>query len=175
MDGYRDYKVGPEDLLEVTFFGQDDLHREARVNGNGEISLPLIGAIAVGGRSPQEIETHLVQAYKAGRFIRDPQISVSVKEYRHQRVMVTGAVATPGSYEVIGPRTLLEMLGKAGGIIDKPEMKAGDLVYVARAQNAPALMKTAKGTKEPTPGARQHGDRFAPPLIRRGHGIEYPD
>ena len=103
------------------------------------------------GLSPQEIETQLVQAYKTGKFIREPQISVSVKEYRHQRVMVTGAVANPGSYEVIGPRTLLEMLGKAGGIIDKPEMKAGDLVYIARAQNAPALMKPAKGTKEPPP------------------------
>ena len=65
--------------------------------------------------------------------------------------MVTGAVANPGSYEVIGPRTLLEMLGKAGGIVDKPEMKAGDLVYVARAQNAPALMKPAKGKTEQTP------------------------
>jgi polysaccharide biosynthesis/export protein len=150
LDAYRDYKVGSEDLLEVIFFGQDDLNREARVNGNGEISLPLIGTVAVSGRSPQEIETQLVQAYKGGRFLRDAQISVSVKEYRHQRVMVTGAVATPGSYEVIGPRTLLEMLGKAGGIVDKPEMKAGDLVYVARAQNAPALMKPAKGTKEPT-------------------------
>jgi polysaccharide export outer membrane protein len=149
LDSYRDYKVGPEDLLEVTFFGQEDLYREARVNGTGEISLPLIGAIAVGGRSPQEIETQLVQAYKTGRFLRDAQISVAVKEYRHQRVMVTGAVATPGSYEVIGPRTLLEMLGKAGGIVDKPEMKAGDLVYIARAQNAPAMMKRTKGTKEP--------------------------
>jgi polysaccharide export outer membrane protein len=148
LDSYRDYKVGPEDLLEVTFFGQEELYREARVNGNGEVSLPLIGAISVGGRSPQEIETVLVQAYKTGRFIKEPQITVSVKEYRHQRVMVTGAVATPGSYEVIGPRTLLEMLGKAGGIIDRPEMKAGDLVYIARAQNAPAMMKTAKGAKE---------------------------
>jgi polysaccharide export outer membrane protein len=153
LDGYRDYKVGPEDLLEVAFFGQDDLNREVRVNGNGEISLPLVGGISVSGRSPQEIEAQLVQAYKTGRFIRDAQISVSVKEYRHQRVMVTGAVATPGSYEVIGPRTLLEMLGKAGGIIDKPEMKAGDLVYVARAQNAPALMKRAKATKESPPAA----------------------
>ena len=147
---YRDYKVGPEDLLGVEFFGQEDLNRDTRVNGRGEISLPLIGTISVNGLSPGEIETHLVQAYKAGKFIRTPQISVSVKEYRHQRVMVTGAVANPGSYEVIGPRTLLEMLGKAGGITDKPEMRAGDLVYVGRAQNAPALKKPAQGKTKQT-------------------------
>jgi len=147
LSGYKDYKVGPEDLLGVDFFGQDDLQREVRVNGQGEISLPLIGGVSVAGLSPQEIEGRLVQAYKEGKFIRNPQISVSVKEFRHQRVMVTGAVATPGSYEVIGPRTLLEMLGKAGGIVDRADMKAGDLVYVARAQNAPALMKPTKGNQ----------------------------
>jgi polysaccharide export outer membrane protein len=153
LSGYKDYQVGPEDLLEVDFFGQEDLHREVRVNGQGEISLPLIGGVAVAGQSPQEIERRLVQSYKEGKFIRNPQISVSVKEFRHQRVMVTGAVANPGSYEVIGPRTLLEMLGKAGGVSDKSGMKAGDLVYVARAQNASALMKPAKGTTERPSGA----------------------
>jgi polysaccharide biosynthesis/export protein len=147
LSGYKDYKVGPEDLLEVNFFGQDDLNRDVRVSGQGDISLPLIGGVAVAGLSPQEIERRLVQAYKDGDFIRNPQLSVSVKEFRHQRVMVTGAVANPGSYEVIGPRTLLEMLGKAGGVVDRSDMRAGDLVYVARAQNAPALMKPAKGTK----------------------------
>jgi polysaccharide biosynthesis/export protein len=152
LSGYKDYKVGPEDLLVVDFFGQDELYREVRINGKGEVSLPLIGSVAVNGLSPQEIEGRLVAAYKEGKYIRSPQISVSVKEYRHQRVMVTGAVANPGSYEVIGPRSLLEMLGKAGGIADKPEMKAGDLVYVARAQKAPAQMKPAKGTTDKIPG-----------------------
>jgi len=151
LTSYKDYKVGSEDLLDVDFFGQEDLHREVRVNGHGQISLPLIGTTSVTGLSPQEIEERLVQAYKEGKFIRNPQISVAVKEYRHQRVMVTGAVANPGSYEVIGPRTLLEMLGKAGGVIDKPEMKAGDLVYVARAQNTPALIKSAKGMADQHP------------------------
>jgi polysaccharide export outer membrane protein len=145
--------VGPEDMLTVGFFGQDDLNREVRVNGQGEVSLPLIGVVSVKGMSPQEIEARLVAAYKEGKYIRNPQITVSVKEYRHQKVMVTGSVVKPGSYEVIGPRTLLEMLGQAGGIVDKPEMKAGDLVYVARAQNAPALMKPNKGKKERTSGS----------------------
>jgi len=141
LSSYKDYQVGPEDLIEVTFFGIDELGREVRVNGRGEISLPLIGGLKVEGLSPQEIEAKLAKMYKEGRFIRNPQITVIVKEYRHQRVMVTGAVANPGSYEVIGPRTLLEMLGKAGGLVDKPEMKAGNLVYVMRHQDAPALMK----------------------------------
>lgn len=150
LSSYRDYQVGPEDLIEVAFFGNDELGREVRVNGRGEVSLPLIGGLKVEGLSPQEIEAKLAKLYKEGRFIRNPQITVIVKEYRHQRVMVTGAVVNPGSYEVIGPRTLLEMLGKAGGLIDKPEMKAGNMVYVIRHQNAPALIKVAKESQDHT-------------------------
>lgn len=141
LTGYRDYAVGPEDLLVVNFFGIEDLNREVRVNGQGEISLPLVGPVKVGGLSPQAIEKRLAHLYIEGDYIKAPQISVEVKEYRHQRVMVTGAVATPGSYEVIGPRTLLEMLGKAGGLTDK----AGEMVHVIRAQSASDVRKTYKG------------------------------
>lgn len=146
LTAYKDYKVGPEDLLEVTFFGMDELDRDVRVNGNGEVSLPLVGAVSVSGLSPQEIEARLFQVYKEGRFIRNPQISVHVKEYRHQRVMVSGAVVKPGSFEVIGPRTLLEMLGKAGGL----DPNAGDRVHVIRQQSAADRTKSLKGgaTKE---------------------------
>jgi polysaccharide export outer membrane protein len=154
LSSYKDYQVGPEDLIEVTFFGNDELGREVRVNGRGEVSLPLIGLMKVEGLSPQEIEAKLVNLYKEGRFILNPQITVMVKEYRHQRVMVTGAVVNPGSHEVIGPRTLLEMLGKAGGLVDKPEMKAGNLVYVTQHQNASALMKAVAKVPNPSQSSK---------------------
>lgn len=140
LANYKDYTAGPEDLLEVVFLGQDELYREIRVNGRGEITMPLVGAVSVVGLSPPQIEARLGRLYKKGRFIRDPQITVFVKEYRYQRVMVTGAVAAPGSHEVIGPRTLLEMLGKAGGLNEK----AGEVVYIIRRQSAPDMTKTMK-------------------------------
>jgi polysaccharide biosynthesis/export protein len=147
---YKDYKVGAEDLLEVTFLGMDELGREGRVNGKGEVSLPLIGSVKVAGSTPSEIEVQLAQMYKEGKFLRNPQITVNVKEYRHQRVMVTGAVAQPGSYEMIGPRTLLEMLGKAGGLTEK----SGDMVHIIRSQTAADLNKTTKkSTQSFSPGS----------------------
>lgn len=141
LTGYQDYAVGPEDLLDVTFMQADDLDREVRVNGQGEISLPLVGSVKVSGLSPQAIEKRLAQLYREGEYIRKPQISVQVKEYRHQRVMVTGAVKTPGAHEVIGPRTLLEMLGKAGGLTEQ----AGDLVQVIRSQSASEVRQALAG------------------------------
>lgn len=141
LNSYRDYIVGPEDLLVVNFFGIEELNREVRVNGQGEISLPLVGSVKVEGLSPTAIEKRLADRYLEGEYIKKPQISVEVKEFRHQRVMVSGAVATPGAYEMIGPRSLLEMLGKAGGLTEK----AGETVHVIRAQSASELKKAMKG------------------------------
>jgi polysaccharide export outer membrane protein len=150
LTGYQDYTVGPEDLLEITFFGNEDLGREVRVNGRGEVSLPLVGPVKIADLTPKEIEDRLVQLYQEGRFIRHPQITVFVKDYRHQRVMVTGAVVQPGAYEMIGPRTLLEMLGKAGGLKEN----AGDMVYVIRRQSAAALAQVKAEQMQPfSPGS----------------------
>jgi polysaccharide export outer membrane protein len=90
----------------------------------------------VGGLSPKAIEQRLGELY-GSQYVRNPQVTLIVKEYRHQRVSVTGAVDKPGSYEIIGPRTLLEVLAMAGGLQDKGSTaKAGDVVHVIRSQSA---------------------------------------
>lgn len=144
---YRDYRVGPEDFLEIQVFGQDSLNRRVRVNGQGGISLPLVGEIIVAGLSPQKIEKRLVEAY-GSQYLRNPQVTVTVKEYRHRRVAVTGAVEKPGQFEMIGPRTLLEMLALAGGLQDKPGAKAGDVIHVIRSQRASDPAERMKAPSE---------------------------
>jgi polysaccharide export outer membrane protein len=133
----NDYIVGSEDLLDVQFFGQEDLNRQVRVDGEGEVTLPLVGAVKVAGFTPKTIEKRLMEAYGT-RYLRSPQINLAVKEYRHQRVSVTGAVDKPGYYEIIGPRKLLEILAMAGGLQDKgADHKAGDMVQVVREHGNP--------------------------------------
>jgi polysaccharide export outer membrane protein len=151
---YKDYKVGAEDQLSVAIYGQDSLNREVRVNGQGEVTMPLVGAVKVAGMTPQEIEKRLAELYDA-RFLVNPQVTVEVKEFRHQRVAVTGAVAKPGSYEIIGPRTLLEVLSMASGFINQGYPtggggQAGDVVDVIRHQNAPDVTASLKaGSAKP--------------------------
>jgi polysaccharide export outer membrane protein len=142
LANYKDYKVGPEDRLSIKIFGQDNLNREPTVNGQGEITMPLVEVVKVAGMTPQEIEKRLEALYDA-QFLVNPQITVEVKEYRHQRVAVTGAVEKPGSYEIIGPRTLLEVLSLAGGLSNRTGAACGDVVNVIRHQNAPDLVKLA--------------------------------
>jgi polysaccharide biosynthesis/export protein len=142
VKGPHDYQLGSEDLLEIGVFGQQDLQRLVRVNGKGEITMPLLGPVSVSGLTPQKLERRLEELYGA-KYLRNPQVSVFVKEYRHERVALTGALKKPGFYEIIGPRTLLEMLATAEGL----DEKAGDRVQIIR----------TKGAQKETPGSNLAG------------------
>jgi polysaccharide export outer membrane protein len=132
MQSFKDYTVGPEDALQITVLESDKLCSLARVNGEGEIRLLLVGNVKVGGLAPTEIAEKLTRLYKEGGYLTNPQIMVTVQEYRNQRVAVSGAVNRADYYPLIGPRTLLEVLGMAGGLSER----AGDTVHIMRPRNA---------------------------------------
>jgi polysaccharide export outer membrane protein len=146
---YRDYKVGPEDLLEINFLDTDKLWAEVRVNGQGEIRLLLLGDIQVAGLTPAEVAKKLVRLYKEGDYLKDPNITVAIKEFRHQKVAVTGAVNKPDHYALIGPRTLLEVLGMAGGLSDK----AGETAHLIRARKGASRSQAASPVQSFSPGS----------------------
>ncbi len=110
----QDYRIGTQDLLEVQILGLQDLRREARVNANGMIGLPLIGAVHVAGLTSAEAEALVGGLYRKD-YLQNPEVSVFVKEYTRQRVTIDGAVARPGMYPIKGPTTLLQGLALAGG------------------------------------------------------------
>lgn len=109
-----DYRIGPEDLIEVQVFGVDQLARTVRVNSYGMVSLPLIGSLPLGGLTAQEAERTIARKL-AENYLQDPQVSVFIKEYTNQRVTVEGAVAKPGIYPLRGETTLLRAIAMAGG------------------------------------------------------------
>lgn len=117
-----EYRVGPEDLLEITLFDIANTNGEpqtvtARVSSGGFVTLPHVGKVVAEGYSPLEFEQHLREKYQ--RFIHDPQLSVFVKEYRSYQVSVIGYVEDPGVLQLQGRRTLLEALALAGGLTDE--------------------------------------------------------
>jgi len=112
--GLGEYRIGPEDLIEVQVFGVDQLARTVRVNSFGMVSLPLIGATALGGMTSSEAERAIARRL-AENYLQDPQVSVFIKEYTNQRVTLEGAVAKPGIYPLRGQTTLLRAIAIAGG------------------------------------------------------------
>jgi polysaccharide biosynthesis/export protein len=129
-----DYRIGPEDLLEVQVFGVDQLSRTVRVNSNGLVSMPLIGSVPLAGLTAQEAEGAIAEKL-ASQYMQDPQVSVFIKEYTTQRVTVEGAVKNPGVYPLRGDTTLLRTLAIAGGQGNLSDMSQV-VVYRADASGA---------------------------------------
>jgi polysaccharide biosynthesis/export protein len=109
-----EYKIGPQDLMEVTVFGQPDLTRTVRVNSGGEITLPLIGAVQTVGLTAQQLEQRIA-AVLGEKYLQNPQVTVFMKEFTTLRFTVEGAVQKPGVYPLSGQMTLLRALAVAGG------------------------------------------------------------
>ena len=126
-DPYRDYKIGPEDLLEISVFEVEKLNKTVRVSSQGNISLPLLGVLNVKGLTANQLEKELRELL-AEKYLRDPHVSVFIKEYRSQRISVMGAVKEPKVFEVTGQKTILDMLAMAGGLRDD----AGHLLFLIR-------------------------------------------
>jgi polysaccharide biosynthesis/export protein len=143
------YRIGPDDLLDVSVFDVPDLSRTVRVSAGGEISLPLLGSVPVAGQTPQDLEESLAQELRA-HYMKDPQVTVFVKEMESHGVSVFGAVTKPGVYQIRGARSLIEVLSMAGGLADD----AGDSVTIVRGGgvNQTASVEAAVGDPAPQAG-----------------------
>jgi len=116
LDSSRtDYRIGRQDLLEIKVFDVDELNQTVRVSDDGSISMPLLGRMVVAGLTKTELE-QLLARLLGERYVRDPQVTVFVREYESKKIAVTGAVKKPGTFEMLGRKTLLEMISMAGGL-----------------------------------------------------------
>jgi polysaccharide biosynthesis/export protein len=113
-EGATEYRVGAQDLIEVAVYGVPDLNRTMRVNSNGQISLPLVGAIRAGGRTVPELEKDIAESL-AKNYLQNPQVTIFVKEYASQRITLEGSFKRPGIYPLTGKTTLLQAMAIAGG------------------------------------------------------------
>ncbi|MFZ7095376.1 polysaccharide biosynthesis/export family protein [Luteimonas dalianensis] len=113
-EGATDYRVGAQDLLQISVFGVQELTHQARVNSNGMINVPLIGGVMAGGKTVPELEAELAAQYADG-YLQNPQVTIFIEEYTSQRVTMEGAFNKPGIYPLTGKTSLLQAVAMAGG------------------------------------------------------------
>jgi polysaccharide export outer membrane protein len=111
-----DYVIGPQDVLTIQVFDQVDLGGRYTVETDGTFSFPLIGRVKAGGMTLRAFETELRKKLADGYF-RNPQVTVSVEQYRSQRVFVMGEVRNPGPVPLTGGMSLIEALARAGSTL----------------------------------------------------------
>lgn len=135
VDQNRPYLIGPFDKLVIDVFGIEDLSKkEVQTDAGGRISFPLAGIIEAAGKTPAEIE-EVLEERLMGRFVRDPQVTVNLKETVSQVITVDGQVKEPGLYPVIGRMTLMRAVATAKGVEEFAKLK--DVV----------IFRTVKGEK----------------------------
>src|SRR5579872_1782664 len=89
-------KIGPGDLLEIKVYDAPELSDTLRVSNDGEITVPLAGAMKVAGESIEEAQKQVEQRLLSGGYLRDPHVNILVKEFASQGISVLGEVTRPG-------------------------------------------------------------------------------
>ena len=126
------YKLFPRDLVLMSILGEPDMSVERRIDGDGQISVPLIGSVNVRGLSTTEAQEKIRLLYVEQQIYIRPQVSLSVKEYYPREVFVLGQVRTPGKVSLpieAGSISIVEAISKAGGFT---RISKGDSVQVTR-------------------------------------------
>ena len=121
------YLLGPEDELQMSGPELEEVaNKTMRIDGDGDIQVPLVGRVHVAGLTVQQAEAEINK--RLTKYIKNPQVALDVKELRSQPASIVGEVSSPGIHQVEGHKTLLEMISMAGGT--KPD--AGYRIRITR-------------------------------------------
>lgn len=124
------YIIGPEDVLNIDVWKEQEISRSVPVRPDGKISLPLLNDVQAAGLTPMQLQASLHDALK--KFISDPQVTVIVTQVNSRRIFVLGEVPRPGAFPMLPHMTVLQAISTAGGFSQFAKEKG---VYVLRTEN----------------------------------------
>jgi polysaccharide export outer membrane protein len=132
------YLIGPRDIIALTIYagGEEQLEVDLTVSAQGMISAPFIGPVRAEGLTTRQLEARVAEPLARDYFV-NPEVNIAMKEYHSLQYYISGAVKSPGMYEMSSKASLMELIAKAGGVL--PER--GNVAYILRA----ALEQIQKG------------------------------
>jgi len=133
------YRIGPGDVLSLRIFaGGEEQHAvQLTVSSKGSINVPFIGPVKAQGLTVSELEKNIT-APLAADYLVDPEVTITVNEYHSLQYTISGAVGTPGLYEMKSHPTLMELIAKAGGLT----ANRGNVAYILRPSDRSGAAKT---------------------------------
>lgn len=147
--GGEDYIIGPQDVLEITVWDNDDLFSKAAVSLEGFINYHLIGKIKASGLTAPELADKIAELLADG-YIINPQVTLEVVEYKSKKIFIIGEATKPGTYYLTKKTTLVEALSMAGG----PTKDADREIILVRPK------KTNEGGDPVSPNQAEEGGQF---------------
>jgi polysaccharide export outer membrane protein len=126
----KDYVIGPDDVLDVSVWKEQELTRSLQVRPDGKISMPLLGDVQAAGLTPGQLGQSVSEKLK--KYLTAPQVTVILTQINSQRVYVTGEVTRPGAYPVLPGMTILQAITSAGGLT---QFANGKKIFLMRDEN----------------------------------------
>ena len=111
----QDYRIGPRDVIEVRIEDAAELSNTYQVNADGTFLMPYLKRIKAQDKTPEELSSFIADALR-GRYLKDPQVLVVVRQYYSHTFFIQGAVRKPGVYQMEGRPSLLNLIAVAGGL-----------------------------------------------------------
>jgi polysaccharide export outer membrane protein len=124
------YVMGPQDVLDISVWKEEQLTKTVPVRPDGKISMPLLNDVQAAGLTPTQLAGQITESLK--KFVTDPQVTIIVREINSQRVYMLGEVARAGAYPLLPNMTVLQALSSAGGFTQFANVKK---IYVLRVEN----------------------------------------
>jgi polysaccharide biosynthesis/export protein len=122
-DPLAEFVIGAEDLLTVLFWRDKELSGDVTVRSDGMITLPLVGDVQAAGRTATQLSEDIKNL--SARFLTEPVVNVFVRQVNSRKVYITGEVKMPGMYPLTSPRTVIQLIAMAGGVLEFA--KTGDI------------------------------------------------
>src|SRR5262245_21177350 len=126
-DDDKDYKLAPRDVIEVVVEDAPELSVNYTINSSGIIPLRFLGPTTVAGKTPEDVSGIITEGLR-GRYLKDPKVYVSVKQFNSRTFFIQGAVRSPGAYVISGSPTLFKLMTIAGGL----QENHGGTAYIFR-------------------------------------------
>lgn len=153
----EDYVMAPKDVIEVVVEDAPELSKSFQINAAGQISMPFLGKLVVSGQTTEALAKSISDGLR-GRYLRDPKVSVFVKQYNSRTFFIQGAVRSPGMYIIEGRPTLFRLLTIAGGLQDNH----GSVAYVIREKKRNELAQNATTSSANAPNLKAASNTTKP-------------
>jgi len=132
-----EFVIGAEDLLTVLFWRDKEVSGDVTVRSDGMITLPLVGDVQAAGRTATQLTEDIRNL--AARLLTEPVVNVFVRQVNSRKVYITGEVKMPGMYPLTSPRTVIQLIAMAGGVLEFA--KAGDITVLRKDGNVSQAFK----------------------------------
>ena len=151
------YRIGPTDVLTISVFGAPELDREAAVDAAGGFAIPLAGSVQAAGRTPQQLAA-VIEEKLRGPYLKDPKVTVNVKEGHAQVVTIDGQVREPGVYQIAGRMTLQQAVARAKGASDVANIRNVVVFRTVQGQKMAAMFSLVDIRSGRTPDPEIYGN-----------------